>query len=127
MRLLNILVIVALVSAAAYVYEIKFESTLQAERLAKLRGEIRRERDAIAVLRAEWAKLNNPERIQGLSQRHLALKPVEATQIGDFDRLPERSPQLVSPDAGDPIATVIEKANDTDVPTGNIGAVTGAR
>ncbi len=38
------LVIVALVSAAAYVYEIKFESTLQAERLAKLRGEIRRER-----------------------------------------------------------------------------------
>ena len=41
--------------AAAYVYEIKFESTLQAERVAKLRGEIRREHDAIAALRAEWA------------------------------------------------------------------------
>ena len=62
----------ALVAAAAYVYEIKFESTLQAERLAKLRSEIRRERDAIATLRAEWAKLDNPVRIQGLAQRHLS-------------------------------------------------------
>ena len=50
MRLLHILVIGALVAAAAYVYEIKFESTLQAERLAKLRLEIRKERDAIATL-----------------------------------------------------------------------------
>ena len=51
MRLLNICVIVALVLAAADVYKIKFESTAQAERLAKLRQEIRREHDAIADLR----------------------------------------------------------------------------
>ena len=70
-----ICVIVALVVAAAYVYDIKFEATIQAERLAKLRGEIRRERDAIAALRAEWARLDMPGRIQGLAQRHLPLKP----------------------------------------------------
>src|SRR5262249_3013560 len=58
MRLLNICVIAALVAAAAYVYKIKFESTLQAERLAKLRMELRREHDAIAALRAEWSKLD---------------------------------------------------------------------
>ena len=69
MRLLHICVIGTLVAAAAYVYEIKFESTLQAERLAKLRTEIRRERDAIATLRAEWAKLDNPVRIQGLARQ----------------------------------------------------------
>ena len=57
MRVLNILVIAALVSAAAYVYKIKFESTRQAERLARFRMEIRQEQDAIAVLRAEWSKL----------------------------------------------------------------------
>jgi len=62
-RFLNLCVLMLLVAAAAYVYEIKFESTLQAERLAKLRTEIRRERDAIATLRAEWAKLDNPVRI----------------------------------------------------------------
>ena len=64
MRLLNICVIVALVLAAADVYKIKFESTRQAQRVAKLRMEIRREHDAIAALRAEWAKLDNPGRIQ---------------------------------------------------------------
>ena len=48
MRLLNILVIGALILAASFVYKIKFDSTLQAERVAKLRGELRRERDAIA-------------------------------------------------------------------------------
>ena len=62
MRLLNIMVIGALVLAAAFVYKIKFDSTLQAERVAKLRGEIRRERDAVALLRAEWAKLDTPGR-----------------------------------------------------------------
>ena len=56
MRLLNIFVIAALILAASIVYKIKFDSTLQAERVAKLRGELRRERDAIATLRAEWAQ-----------------------------------------------------------------------
>ena len=65
MRLLNILVIGALILAASFVYKIKFDSTLQAERVAKLRGELRRERSAIAVLRAEWAKLDTPGRIRG--------------------------------------------------------------
>ena len=46
LRILNFVVIGALVLAAAYVYRIKFDSTVQAERLAKLRGEVRRERDA---------------------------------------------------------------------------------
>ena len=52
MRILNICVIAALVAAASYVYKIKFESTRQAQRVAKLRLEIRRERDAVASLRA---------------------------------------------------------------------------
>ena len=63
LRVLNSLVIAALVLAAAYVYKIKFESTLQAERASKLRAEIRRERDAIATLRAEWGELDSPNRI----------------------------------------------------------------
>src|SRR5262245_40798342 len=103
MRLLHILVIGALVAAAAYVYEIKFESTLQAERLAKLRMEIRRERDAIATLRAEWAKLDSPARIQGLAQRHLKLKPVDARQIDKFDNLPARPQEATPQDIDDPI------------------------
>ena len=122
MRLLHILVIGTLVAAAAYVYEIKFESTLQAERLAKLRTEIRRERDAIATLRAEWAKLDNPMRIQGLAQRHLKLKPVEATQIDAFSKLPPRPLEAPPQEIDDPIGAIIEQ--DTDIPTGSVDAGT---
>jgi cell division protein FtsL len=109
MRLLNICVIVALVLAAADVYKIKFESTRQAQRVAKLRTEIRREHDAIAALRAEWAKLDSPTRIQDLVRRHLALKPVEARQIESLDNLPTRPPDVVPPDEPDPIGTLIAK------------------
>jgi cell division protein FtsL len=109
MRILNICVIVALVLAAADVYKIKFESTRQAQRVAKLRTEIRREHDAIAALRAEWAKLDSPARIQDLVRRHLALKPIEARQIEGLDNLPPRPPDAVPPEEPDPIGTLIAK------------------
>jgi cell division protein FtsL len=121
-RLLNICVIAALVVAAAYVYKIKFESTREAERLAKLRMEIRREHDVIASLRAEWSKLDNPGRIQALAKRHLALRPVEPKQFDRLDRLPERPPDLVPADADDPIGFLIEKPETTDVPTAGVKA-----
>lgn len=117
MRLLNILVIAALILAASFVYKIKFDSTLQAERVAKLGNELRRERDATARLRAEWAKLDTPSRIQGLAERHLKLKAIQATQFDTFDALPER-PLPPSP-AADPIATILDPSSDA---TGSIAA-----
>ncbi len=114
MRVLNICVIVALVLAAADVYTIKFQSTRQAQRVAKLRLEIRRERDAVAALRAEWAKLDNPARIQDLARRHLPLVPVEPRQIDPLDNLPERPSDLVAVDEADPIGAVISNPDAVD-------------
>ena len=122
MRLLNILVIGALILAASYVYKIKFDSTLQAERVAKLRDEIRRESDAVAALRAEWTALDKPERIQALALRHFKLKAIDISQFDNLDQLPERPIDLVPPvDAVGPMV-------DVDVherPTGSIAP--GAR
>jgi len=106
MRLLNIFVIGALIISASYVYKIKFDSTLQAERVAKLRGELRRERNAIAILRAEWGRLDTPGRIHGLADRHLNLRAVETTQFDSFDRLPERPP-IVTPMPSDATINVM--------------------
>jgi hypothetical protein len=117
LRLVHVLVVAALVFAAADVYKIKFDSTLQAERVAKLRGEVRRERDAIAALRATWSELDNPERLQGLAERHLALKPIDVTQFDALDRLPERPPQVVPPTETDPLASLLGR--DVDV-TGSV-------
>ena len=110
MRLLNIFVICALIMAASFVYKIKFDSTLQVERVGKLASELRRERNAIATLRAEWARLDTPGRIQGLASRHLAvLRPIVPTQFDSLDRLPER-PVWPPPMTGDPIANMMTPA-----------------
>ena len=122
LRILNLALIATLVLAAAWVYEIKYSSTRQAERVAKLRAEIRRERDAIAALRAEWAQLDNPDRIQILARRHLTLKPIEATQFDSLDRLPEKPAEIVPPGTADPIAALIETMVDPEVVTGTLAA-----
>jgi hypothetical protein len=120
LRLFHIVVLAALVLAAADVYKIKYESTQQAERVAKLRNDIRREQDTIALLRAERAKVERPERIQTLVQRHLKLKPLEGHQLDALDRLPERPVELVPPGTADPIGAVIESLEDPDAPTGSV-------
>jgi len=109
MRLLNIFVICALILAASFVYKIKFDSTLQAEKVAKLSGELRHERDAIAALRAEWARLDTPGRIQGLADRHLKLQPIRPTQFDSLDRLPERP----APPAADSVGAMIPAPDTT--------------
>jgi cell division protein FtsL len=126
MRILNLCVLALLVAAAAYVYEIKFESTLRSERVAKMRGDIQRERDAIAALRAEWATLENPARIQGLARRHLRLRPPESTQYDALDRLPERPPVIVQPP---PIDAIADRINNDDLNpvTGSVPALMGRR
>ena len=121
LRLLHLVVIAGLVSAAVHVYKIKFDATEQAEKVANLRRDIRRERDAIALLRAEWARLDNPARIQNLADRHLKLRPVDSTQFDDVGRLPMRPPQIVPPDAEDAIAALIENEEGLDLPTGSTG------
>ena len=112
LRILNFVVIGALVFAAAYVYRIKFDSTVQAERLAKIRSEVRRERDVIAALRATWGELDNPARIEALAKRHLHLKSIAPTQFDQLNQLPDRPPQIVKPDSIDPIGDVIENLEE---------------
>ena len=119
-RLLHVVVLAALVLAAADVYKIKYESTLQAEKVSKLRADVRREQDAIASLRAEWSKLDRPDRLQVLAQRHLTLKPHEARQFDALDRLPARPIELVPPGTADPIGALVEIFADTEALTGSL-------
>ncbi len=108
LRLLNFILIGVLVLAAAYLYRIKFDATLQAERLAKIRGEVRHERDAIAALRAQWGQLDNPARIEALAKRYLQLNTIVPTQFDTLDHLPDRPPQDTTADSGDPIGGIID-------------------
>ena len=121
MRLIHLLVIGVLVFAAAYVYRIKMESTARTERVLRLHAETREQRDAIAALRAEWSKLDAPQRLQGLAERHLKLNPIAANQFDQFRNLPERPPSLVPAGDPDPIGAMIEII-DPDIITGSLPA-----
>ena len=124
MRLIHLIVVAALVIAAVHVYKIKFESALQAERLAKLGVEIRRERDRIGALRAEWAQLDSPARIQALAQRHLALKQIDPAQIEALNHLPARPepPPESAPAPSDLIALDRPGSVGAETPTGSVAA-----
>ena len=120
MRIIHLLVIGALLFAASYVYRIKMDSTARVERVLRLHAEIREQRDAIAVLRSEWAKLDSPQRLQGLTERHLALKPLNANQYDSLKNLPERPANFARPDSADPIGDVIENLEEPASVTGSI-------
>lgn len=95
-KLLHVIAIGALVSSALYAYSIKYETTLEAEQLQKLKAKAQRERDAIAVLKAEWQFLNRPDRLQALSDRHLDLQPLAIDQIVRLSDIPNRGPKVDS-------------------------------
>jgi hypothetical protein len=123
MRLIHLMVIGALIFAAAYVYRIKMESTARVEKVLQLRTDIREQREAIAVLRSEWAKLDAPLRLQGLAERHLPLKPLNATQYDGLKSLPERPANFARSGNPDPIGSMIDAidaATKDDVPTGSV-------
>jgi hypothetical protein len=125
MRIIHLLVIGVLVFAAAYVYRIKMESTSRTERVLRLNAEIREQREAIAALRAEWARLDAPLRLQGLAERHLPLKPLSATQYDQLKNLPERPPNFARPGSRDPIGAMLETidaAADATTVTGSVPA-----
>ena len=119
MRFIHLLVIGALIFAAAYVYRIKMDSTARTEKVLRLHAEIREQRDAIAQLRSEWAKLDAPLRLQGFAERHLPLKPVVGTQYDSLKNLPDR-PQTFAPGNADPIGAMIDAAADAPVVTGSV-------
>jgi hypothetical protein len=126
MRIIHLLVIGMLVFAAAYVYRIKMESTARTEQVLRLHADVREQRDAIAALRAEWSKLDAPVRLQGLAERHLTLKPINANQYDQLKNLPERPPSYARPGDPDPIGAMIQTI-DPDLVTGSLPAPEDAR
>ena len=75
------------------VYRVK----AQERELGSLKAEIAREAEAVRVLKAEWTYLNQPDRLQALARRHLALAPTGAAQITVLASLPLRPAASTAP------------------------------
>ena len=93
MRFLHCVAIAGLIGSAGYAYSIKYETLYHAEQVAKLKSRLAKERDAIAVLKAEWQHLNKPDRLQAAVDRHLDLQPMAILQLAKLSELPNRAPR----------------------------------
>ena len=69
-------------------YTMKHEVQRLESKLQSLHRQLASEREAARILRAEWSFLNNPERIEKLTARHLDLTPVSVHRISAMARLP---------------------------------------
>lgn len=88
MRVINFLLIVAVIGLSVGLYDIKYKAEEAVRHARQLEQRIANEQEAIRVLRAEWSYLNQPERLQELASRYTALQPLSAGQIGSFEDVP---------------------------------------
>lgn len=87
MRLLLYFSAIVLVAVCAtWAYRVNYATQEALNRVAGLRAEIAREREALVVLRAEWAYLNRPDRLRTLVDAHagaLGLVTLVPEQFGE--------------------------------------------
>lgn len=123
-KLLHIVAITALISSAGYAYSVKYDTLYYTEQVAKLKAKVQRERDAIAVLQAEWQYLDRPDRLQAAADQHLDLQPLKIQQLARLSDLPNRPARedeigrkLEALGLLEPTATPKDKSSEARTPT----------
>lgn len=104
-RILGSLLILAMIGGAIATYQIKNETEALTEKVARLHASVAREREEIAMLKAEWSLLTQPSRLQALVakyQEHFMLEPFLVSQVATLDEIPMRPEPEEK--AADPIA-----------------------
>ena len=95
---LYVLATTAIIIVATWAYRVNYDVQDALGRVSDLREQIAREREAIVVLRAEWAYLNRPERLRELAElnfKALQLMPLLPEQFA----APESVAYPISPEA----------------------------
>ncbi|WP_370678013.1 hypothetical protein [Pleomorphomonas sp. PLEO] len=92
-RYINALLVFLMVLSAAAVYDMKYEAEIAAENINKKQAEIVQAREDISLLKAEWALLTRPARMNDLLARHqdiLNLTPMSSNHIGTLADIPAK-------------------------------------
>ncbi|MEA2755047.1 MAG: hypothetical protein QOJ54_1336 [Aliidongia sp.] len=94
-------------------FQVKYDVQSLEDQLIKIDRQAATDQEAIHVLKAEWSFLTKPARLAELSDRHLPLHPLTASQIGGFDQLALRAdrpaaPQIAAADRDTPVESVLQ-------------------
>ncbi len=77
-------------AGAGIMFMVAHQAQLREHELDRLQHAIRNARESIAVLEAEWAYLNQPQRLQQLGTRYLNMAPLTPDRIVRLEDLPLR-------------------------------------
>jgi cell division protein FtsL len=127
LRFINISLVLGLVALACVIYQVKYQARGLDADIAVLDKRIGEERDAIAVLRAEWSLLNRPERIERLAQKHLKLAPASPAQLVPLDAVsdPDFDRTRVEPASPAPAAKSTKPVTKPQVSVASVPAPEG--
>jgi len=96
--LLYVLTFMTVIGAAFWAYHENYKTQAVLGEAEGLRADIRDARARLAVLKAEWAYLNRPDRLRDLAElnfERLGLMPLEPDQFGRVDQIAyPRPPEL---------------------------------
>ena len=96
-RTLDVVMIAVMTAAATVTYSIKHQAENKLEEVRKLDAEIKLEEDTIDLLKADWALLTQPNRLNRLVktfEADLKLVPTESTQLAQPNELPMATAEL---------------------------------
>ena len=96
-RLSVIIALAELLGSAVYAYGIKYDTIVLGEQIARQKIKIQKEKDQIALLKAEWQFLNRPDRIQALSDMQGDMTALQAQQIVRWSDITMRNGQMAQP------------------------------
>ena len=74
--------------ASLSLYVLKYDTTNAENQIIVLKNQITEEKKEINLLKAEFDRLTQPERIQKLTQLHLTLGPINISQQKDLKDIP---------------------------------------
>lgn len=80
-RIRYVLALILLSFSVFGLFQVKFKVQQLHREVAELKSQFMHEKDSIHVLKAEWAYLNQPERLYRLSKKFLDLVEVKSDQV----------------------------------------------
>jgi hypothetical protein len=98
LRPISLLTFTAAALAGLHLYQTKHEVALLDRELRGIAKAIEEAKDRTQALQAEWAWLNEPERLRGVAQRHLQLEPMQPAQFIRLNEAERRLPAVVAYD-----------------------------
>lgn len=115
--ILYILTVLGVVGLAFWAYRENYATQQSLAQTEQLRQDIRASHARLAVLRAEWAYLNRPDRLRELAEinfERLGLLPINPEQFGMIDQV--AYPQVNLEDDALPITNPVDVSNTGDQP-----------